>query len=179
MPAGLLSALIVSWKSPAPLKVRVFAWQLLHDRIPTRVNLRRRQIIDVTGDLSCALCGGVMEDTHHLFIYCEVAMKVWAAMFVWLQLPFSLPHNLLSIFNFLTQNRGKKLRKGLCMIWNGVVWAIWRRRNAVIFDNGRRDAVEIIEEIKVTTWKWWISQSKVSNSLLYEWQMEPILCMAR
>ncbi|WJX78701.1 hypothetical protein P8452_61892 [Trifolium repens] len=27
-------------------------------KIPTRVNLRRRQIINVTGDFSCALCGG-------------------------------------------------------------------------------------------------------------------------
>jgi hypothetical protein len=102
--AGLLSGLIVNWKSPAPPKVRAFAWQLLHDRIPTRVNLCRRQIIDVTGDLSCALCGVLTEDSNHLFIYCDVAMRVWAAVFVWLQMPFSLPHNLLSILHFLTHN---------------------------------------------------------------------------
>jgi hypothetical protein len=72
-----------------------------------------------------------------------------------------------------------KLRRGLSMVWNGVIWAIWQRRNAVIFDNGRREPVEIIEEIKVTTWKWWLSQPKVAHSLLYEWQMEPQLCMMR
>lgn len=177
--ADLLLGLLVNWKSPAPSKVRAFGWQLLHDRIPTRVNLGRRQIIDGTGDLSCVMCGLLLEDSNHLFIYCEVAMRVWEAVFAWLQLPFSLPHNLLSILLFLTHNRGKKLRKGLCMIWNGVVWTIWRRRNLVLFDNGGRGVAEIIDEIKVTTWKWWISQTKVPNSLLYEWQMEPILCMVR
>jgi hypothetical protein len=177
--AGLLSAFNTNWKCPAPSKVRSFAWQLFHDRIPTQENLHRRRIIAAIGDQSCAMCGWVKEDIQHLFVYCEVAMKVWIAMFNWLNLPFNLPHNLLSIFNFLTHHRGKKLRRWLSMVWNGVIWAIWQRRNAVIFDNGRREPVEIIEEIKVTTWKWWLSQPKVAHSLLYEWQMEPQLCMMR
>jgi hypothetical protein len=167
------------WKCPAPSKVSAFAWKLLHDRIPTRLNLHRRRIIDTTGDLSCGLCGDTAESTLHLFIYCDFAMKVWSAIFEWLRLPFTLPHNLFSVLNFLSLSRGKKLNKGLAMIWNGVVWSLWRRRNAVLFDNGRRETVEVIEEIKVMTWKWWLSQSKVSHCLLYEWYMEPMLCMAR
>ncbi|MCI03186.1 ribonuclease H protein, partial [Trifolium medium] len=45
------------WKCPAPSKVNAFAWQLLHDRIPTRQNLYRRRIIDGGGNTSCVLCG--------------------------------------------------------------------------------------------------------------------------
>jgi hypothetical protein len=106
-------------------------------------------------------------------------MKIWSVVFEWLRLPFILPHNLFSILNFLSQSRGKKLRKGLVMIWYGVVWSLWHCWNAVMFDNGRKEAAEVIEEIKMVTWKWRLSQSKVAHSLLYEWYMEPILCMAR
>jgi hypothetical protein len=66
----------------------------------------------------------------------------------------------------------------MIMIWLGVIWILWRRRNAVLFDNGGIDVAEIIEEIKVITWKWWLSQPKVKHSLYYEWQLEPLLCMA-
>jgi hypothetical protein len=179
VPLCLRSAFSIIWKCSAPSKVCAFGWQLLHDRIPTRLNLQRRQIIGVDGDVSCALCGREVESIHHLFIYCVDALKVWSAVFNWLQLPFDLPHNLFSLLNFLAHSKGKKMRKGMVMIWNGVVWAIWRRRNAKIFDNGCKVVAEVIEEIKVMTWKWWLSHLKVSKPLLYEWQMEPGLCMLR
>ncbi|MCI04101.1 F-box family protein, partial [Trifolium medium] len=51
------------WKCPAPSKVNEFVWQLLHDRIPTRLNLVRRRIIAADGDCSCALCGKTSEST--------------------------------------------------------------------------------------------------------------------
>jgi hypothetical protein len=173
-----LSVFDVIWKCPSPSKVCAFAWQLLHDRIPSRQNLQRRNIIEAAGDVSCVLCGGEAESSHHLFIYCTVAMKVWQGVFGWLKLSFLLPHNLFSILNFFTYLKGKKLRKGMIMIWLGVIWILWRRRNAVLFDNGGIDVAEIIEEIKVITWKWWLSQPKVKHSLYYEWQLEPLLCMA-
>ncbi|MCI32672.1 hypothetical protein A2U01_0053886, partial [Trifolium medium] len=40
------------WKCLEPSKVSAFAWQLLHDRIPTQLNLHRRRIIDAAGDRS-------------------------------------------------------------------------------------------------------------------------------
>jgi hypothetical protein len=166
------------WKCEAPSKVCAFAWQLIHDRIPNRLNLKRRQIIVDDADVLCAFWGEAAESSQHLFIYCVDALKVLKAVFNWLQGPFLLHHNLVSLFNCLIHSKGRKLRKRLTMIWNGAVWAIWRRRNAKIFYNGGKEVVEVIEEIKVQTWKWWLSHLKVSKPLLYEWQMEPILCMA-
>jgi hypothetical protein len=66
---------------------------------------------------------------------------------------------------------GKKLRKQLCMIWNAVVWSLWRHRNFVMFDNGRISSTEVLEGIKVLSWKWWLSQSKVVHPLVYEWRV--------
>ncbi|MCH90920.1 F-box family protein [Trifolium medium] len=177
VPSWYAPSFTAIWKCPAPSKVNAFAWQLLHDRIPTRQDLYRRRIIGGGGDTSCVLCGEVSESSAHLFIYCDVALKVWVGVFEWLDIPFSLPHNLFSILNHLIQTGGKKLRKGLCMIWNATVWSLWRRWNSVMFDNGRRDTADVLDEIKVLTWKWWLSQSEVAHSLLYEWRVQPKLCV--
>jgi hypothetical protein len=65
------------------------------------------------------------------------------------------------------------------MIWKAVVWSIWPRRNSVMFDNGRIDIAEVLEEITVLSWKWWLNEPKVAPSLLYEWRAQPVLCMVR
>jgi hypothetical protein len=172
------SSFTAIWKCPAPSKVSAFAWQLLHDRVPTRGNLVRRRIIDTVGDNSCVLCGECMESSLHLFLYCQVATKVWVGVFKWLDLPFTLPHNLFSILNYFNSIGGKKLRKGLRMIWNAVVWSLWRHRNAVLFENGNINSVEVLEAVKVLSWKWWLSQLMTVHPLYYEWSVQPNLCIA-
>jgi hypothetical protein len=80
-------------KDPAPAKVTAFAWQLLHNRVPTRQNLYHRHIIEVDGNKSCVLCGTSIETTLHLLLYFDVALMVWKGVFEWLDLPLSFPHN--------------------------------------------------------------------------------------
>ncbi|KAL5170281.1 putative ribonuclease H protein [Glycine soja] len=48
------------WKLKIPSKSLVFAWRLIRDRLPTRMNLRRRQ---------CPFCGDVEEEPAHLEIW--------------------------------------------------------------------------------------------------------------
>jgi hypothetical protein len=50
-----ISAFKAIWKCPAPSKVMGFAWQVLHDRIPTKVNLFRRKILLQPADQDCSL----------------------------------------------------------------------------------------------------------------------------
>ena len=42
------------WKLKIPIKFAVFAWRLLKDRLPTKLNLHRRQIEIL--DRSCPFC---------------------------------------------------------------------------------------------------------------------------
>jgi hypothetical protein len=167
------------WKCFAPSKVAGFVWQLLHGRVPTRSNLPIRRVILNGGDCSCVLCGEKLETVNHLFLYCEVAMLVWLEIFEWLQVSFGLPHNLLSLFNTLQEVGNKKLRIGFLMICCSVVWNLWKWRNAVLFDNTRMTVAELIESIKVSSWKWWLSKTSPSLCLFYEWRSEPRLCLLR
>jgi hypothetical protein len=134
------------WKCFAPSKVRGFTWQLLHGRIPTRQNLVARHVIPDGEDNSCVLCGEGIETELHLFLYCEIALLVWMEIFDWLQVPFSLPHNLFSVFNCLLGVSNRKLEKnGLTMIGCAVVWNLWRRRNKILFDEGGGNVEELVE----------------------------------
>jgi hypothetical protein len=167
------------WKCPAPSKVSGFVWQLLHGRIPTRNNLVVRGILVANGDVACGLCGEALETELHLFLYCEIATLVWMEIFSWLDVPFYLPHNLFSILHFFMEVGSKKGRKGMIMITAAVLWTLWRCRNAVLFDNGTGTVSELVEAVKVLSWKWWMSRRNPAPCMFYEWRAEPRLCMLR
>lgn len=53
-------------KPPAPSSVQNFAWQLLHSRIPSRENLRKRGVIQNIIDVVCPFCLHLEKTTSHL-----------------------------------------------------------------------------------------------------------------
>nr|GEZ92465.1 protein LURP-one-related 4-like [Tanacetum cinerariifolium] len=53
------------WIKSIPIKVNVFAWKLFPDRLPTRSNLARRNVL--IPSLACPLCDHALEDSFHLF----------------------------------------------------------------------------------------------------------------
>jgi hypothetical protein len=174
---NLAAAFKALWNCPAPSKVLGFSWMLLHNKIPTKDNLLRRQIINGNDQL-CVFCGTELETSVHLFIYCPFALNVWEKIHNWLALGFMLPQNLVSLLHFFAVYRGQKKRtQGLLLIWNAVVWAIWRKRNRILFENDTAEVIDLVEEIKVSSWRWWIARTKSAPCLMYEWSREPLLCM--
>jgi hypothetical protein len=165
------------WKSPTPSKVCGFVWQLLHNRIPSKDNLVVRRILVAGNDSLCSLCGLENETAAYLFIYCNVAKHVWSLIFAWLKVPFYLPHNLFSIFNCLLVSGNPKTNRGRLMICCATVWMIWKFRNGILFDNNRGTVAELVESVKVASWKWWLARSKKGSCLFYEWRAEPGICM--
>ena len=64
------------WKARIPLKIKVFFWQLLRNRLPTSENVAKRQG-PATG--SCAICN-FSEDANHIFFRCPLARFAWSAI---------------------------------------------------------------------------------------------------
>ena len=54
------------WKVKVPSKVSFFVWRLIKDRLPTRVNLRRRNV--EINDPTCPFCTNQEEDATHVFL---------------------------------------------------------------------------------------------------------------
>jgi hypothetical protein len=65
---------IVLWKLQASLKIILFAWLRLHDRILTGKNYMLRGGV---GPSVCIFCLRDEETTKHLFVHCEVTQCIW------------------------------------------------------------------------------------------------------
>jgi hypothetical protein len=62
------------WKLQVPIKLILFMWLSLHDRILTGENFRRRGGI---GPTACSLCLQDEETTQHLMVSCEITQQIW------------------------------------------------------------------------------------------------------
>nr|GFA27991.1 RNA-directed DNA polymerase, eukaryota [Tanacetum cinerariifolium] len=62
------------WIKSIPIKINIFAWKLCLDRLPTRVNLAKRNV--AVASLLCPLCDSGMEDAAHLCFRCDMAKDV-------------------------------------------------------------------------------------------------------
>ena len=63
------------WNLKIPLKAVVFTWRLIRDQLPTKTNLRSRQV--EINDSRCPLCNSLDEDAAHSFFHCNKTLPLW------------------------------------------------------------------------------------------------------
>jgi len=63
------------WNKEVPLKISLFAWRLLRDRLPTTDNLIKRHILHLNAQLCVGGCD-MIEDAKHLFLSCDFVGKL-------------------------------------------------------------------------------------------------------
>ncbi|CAI9785388.1 unnamed protein product [Fraxinus pennsylvanica] len=66
------------WKMKVPPKVKVFALRACKDRLPTALNLEKKQIVRQS---TCSLCNSETEDMNHAVIHCNMLKGVWTTFF--------------------------------------------------------------------------------------------------
>ena len=71
------------WHKHVSLKVSIFAWRLLRDRLPTKANLAKRGII-TTIDRFCVAGCGHEDDVQHLFLSYSTFGTLWQQMRSWI-----------------------------------------------------------------------------------------------
>jgi hypothetical protein len=168
------------WESPAPSKVVAFSWQLFHDRLPTKDNLVRRGVLQHHLGGNCVWCANFSESANHLFLHCSVAHRVWCEIFKWLGVVVVMPANSFHLFDcFSEAGVNKKSRKGLRLVWHTAIWELWRARNNLIFNNIREEPMDIVEGIKVLSWRWSVDRLNIPPCLFYEWVWDPDDCFLR
>lgn len=114
------------WSGVAPSNVVAFVWKVLIDRVQSKANLRRRNIITNEADARCSICNDEEESTNHLFFSCPLVLQVWSYCHLWLGVSTVLPRKAKS---HLPQHELPSLtarqNDGFRSIWMAAVWSIW------------------------------------------------------
>ncbi|XP_057418519.1 uncharacterized protein LOC130712718 [Lotus japonicus] len=166
------------WSAPVPSNVKAFIWRLLKDRIQTRDNLCKRQVLTRGEGSTCPLCRQEEETSMHLFSRCAVSNPVWYACFAWLGVFSAVaasPRDQMLQFPFFGINKNQKA--GEIAIWMALVWSIWLTRNKVIFQGGAFDPNQILELAQLRAWQW--LRAKVDGFMYswFEWKENPGVCI--
>jgi ribonuclease HI len=114
------------WKAPLPSKVRVFAWKLIRNGLPTCMNTKHRHI---DRESSCQLCGFPEENCYHV-IACPHARALRMELRKHLSLPdeehiqHTGPEWLLMLLDRYDDQTNT--------IFLMLIWRCWMVRNGVI-----------------------------------------------
>lgn len=168
------------WKAGVPSKVTAFVWKALSDRIPTRLNLEIRHCLPPDIGTNCVWCGVGVETTSHIFLHCDLVRNVWMKLMEWLDFNFIMPPNLFIHWECWSGGVwNNRIRKGLRMIWQAAIWVMWKARNNCIFNNEITRWEEVVDEIKVVSWRWLLGRFQGPSCLFYEWEWDPQKCLLR
>ena len=102
-------------KIVVPQKYLVFVWLAFHNKIPTRDNLSKRQVID---DMAC-LFSSENEYVFHPFIDCLVAKEVWSIIAEIFELHF--PCNMCELDAMWGVDNKKLVINTVCV---AVIWSL-------------------------------------------------------
>ena len=123
------------WKIHVPPNIHIFLWLLAHNKLLVRENLIKRQHLN---DLSCLFCSEC-ENINHLFFECAVAMEIWRTIHSITDC-FPLP-----AFGRVAEMWGKdKNLQAENLIISATLWAIWRCRNDLCFNNTNWMGVQVV-----------------------------------
>ncbi|BAS93429.1 Os05g0331700 [Oryza sativa Japonica Group] len=127
------------WKADVQPKVKIFAWKLAHDRLPTWENKRKRRIQPVG---ICPICGVKEENGFHATVECTMARSLREAIREFWALPperkFAMtgPDWLLVLLDSL--NSSDKAR----VLY--LLWRAWFLRNDMIHGKGTATIAESV-----------------------------------
>jgi len=69
--------------------------------------------------------------------------------------------------------RNKKICRGFWLIWHAAIGVIWRARNNRIFNNQVTEVDELVDEVKVLSWRWTFNRINIPACMHYEWCWNP------
>jgi len=150
------------WHKQVPLKVSIFAWRLLQDRLPNKNHLLRRGLI--TGEaLMCVTGCGTAESASHLFIHYDIFGTLWHLIRSWIVMSGVDPLNIDDHFLQFTHSTGhsKARQSFLQLIWLLCVWLVWNERNNRLYNNIQTTIEQLVEKVKFHSF-WWLKANKAN-----------------
>ena len=166
-----------AWLKQVSLKVSVFVWRLLRNRLPTKDNLLRRKAIH-HDDIFCVGGCGCPETSHHLFCRFDTFGRLWLHVYQWLGISFIPPDMVCDNFHQFRNLAGvsRSTHTFLQVIWHACVWLIWKERNSRIFNHKTKEVGHLLDSVKLSSFLW-LKANKLTSAtgggtLFYVWVLE-------
>ncbi|KAH1255283.1 Transposon TX1 uncharacterized protein [Glycine max] len=118
------SASRIMWSLKIPPRASAFSWRLFKNRLPTKANLRRRQV-DLPSH-RCPLCDVEEESVGHVMFSCTRTR---------------------SLCKSYIDRRWE-------VLWIALSMTIWKHRNSVVFNNQIFNPEKVMDEALFHTWSW-------------------------
>ena len=165
-----ISFLWVNW---VPIKVNTLVWRIVKGRIPTRVELCKRKI--VLPCYSCPMCRLEDETVSHILFDCRFAFEVWTKVWLWSRLNHSDFGSLEDVIHWPNSRNisvvKKKRIRGIFMV---TIWALWKERNKVVFQDSDPKVVEVVSIVKSLSFVWLKFRTKCNRIDWKDWVTNPL-----
>jgi hypothetical protein len=151
---------------------------LLRDRLPTKLNLVRRGLLNAATARCVAGCGHD-ESANHLFLHCDRFEVLWQHIRSWIGVHGVDPYDIIDHFLQFTHFTGpsKKRTSFLQLIWLLCVWVVWNDRNNRLFNNTQPTIDQLLEKIKFHSF-WWLKANNVNYVYgSQRWWLDPMRCL--
>ncbi|KHN47558.1 hypothetical protein glysoja_039938, partial [Glycine soja] len=167
-PASESRSSTLLWELKIPPKAAVFTWRLLKDKLPTRANLIRGNVI--IQDTVCPLCGLEQEEVGHLFFNCKRIVGLWWESMTWVQAQGPLPTSPVDHFLQFCDGFGAHINhSSWCGWWVALTSTIWQHRNLLIFHEKPFDSSKVMEDALFLAWSWLKAREKGFNTSFNQW----------
>ncbi|KAH1228046.1 hypothetical protein GmHk_10G028129 [Glycine max] len=155
------------WKLKIPPKAKVFTWRLIKDRLPTKMNLRGRQVEIV--DPLCLFCNNLDEDAAHLFFNCSKVLPLWWQTLSWVKSVGAFPKELKDHFMHHRSNATRTKDMRWSCWWIALRRTIWHHRNKLVFDNQAFNASKLMDDALFLLWSWLKVMEKDFDTHFNQW----------
>jgi mannosylglycoprotein endo-beta-mannosidase len=140
------------WRSKVPMRVAFFVWEVMHGKILTIDNLRRRGICVIDW---CYLCKGDAESIDHLLLHCSVASELWNFVLSLTQLTWVMPASVVGVLQSWKKKFKDPLAKAIWkMIPSCLWWCLWRERNTRCFQNCANSSAHLQDNFLFSLYCW-------------------------
>ncbi|XP_071728934.1 uncharacterized protein [Rutidosis leptorrhynchoides] len=142
------------WSKFKPLKINIFIWRLIIDRLPSRINLAFK------GSISTLLFAlfVVLVETQGItrLFYDALLTHIWRRIRIWMAIPW--PDSFITIedaFDWMDSLNGSLSKKTrIYSIIAATLWWLWRFRNDTLHGNSTIKERDLFYNIILSSFSW-------------------------
>ncbi|XP_060960654.1 uncharacterized protein LOC133031222 [Cannabis sativa] len=145
------------WHLKSPPKVKNFLWRATSNCLPTCLQLVSKH---VSISSSCPVCKSHPETTVHALLNCQLALHCWSTLGITLNITLS------SFGNWLHEAFLKLDEDQVCRAVM-LCWALWKARNATVWNKKQSSHTKILASARTTLDHWRKAQDNTCLSSLF------------